>query len=86
MRAVRSGVRVQSIADALVTLVVALVVGGPALFTHNGFGFDYTNHMWMVWVQEQAISQHLLPTYFINTPSTGIFYPLTCSTAVRCTR
>ncbi len=76
MRAVRSGVRVQSIADALVTLVVALVVGGPALFTHNGFGFDYTNHMWMVWVQEQAISQHLLPTYFINTPSTGIFYPL----------
>lgn len=76
MRAVRRLARSQTAGDTLVTLVVAIVIGGPAIFTHNGFGFDYTNHMWMVWVQEQAISRHLVPTYFLNTSSTGIFYPL----------
>ncbi len=76
MRAVRRLARPQMAGDALVTLVVAIVIGGPAIFTHNGFGFDYTNHMWMVWAQEDAISRHLLPTYFLNTPSTGIFFPL----------
>jgi hypothetical protein len=76
MRPVRRLIRSQTLADSLATLVVAVVVAGPAIFTHNGFAFDYTNHLWLVWVQEQAISQHLAPTYFVNAPATGIFYPV----------
>lgn len=76
MRVVIRPVRLQRLADPLIALGVALVICSPAIFTHNGFAFDYTNHMWLVWVQEQAISHHLLPTYFVNSSATGIFYPL----------
>ncbi|MGI8715311.1 MAG: hypothetical protein ACR2NR_19440 [Solirubrobacteraceae bacterium] len=53
-----------------------LLLAGPALLTHNGFIDDYTNHLWLVWVQESAISHHLLPTYFISAPQVGVFYPV----------
>ncbi len=52
-----------------------LLVGSPALFTQDGFGIDFTNHLWLVWVQQQAISHHLLPTYLVNAPRVGAFYP-----------
>jgi len=52
-----------------------LVIGGPALFTRNGFMYDFTNHLWLVSVQEQAFSEHLAPTYFLNAPMVGAFYP-----------
>jgi hypothetical protein len=52
-----------------------LVIGGPALFTRNGFMYDFTNHLWFVFVQEQAISRHLVPTYYLNAPVVGAFYP-----------
>jgi hypothetical protein len=62
--------------DALAALVVTLVIGGPALFTRNGFMFDFTNHLWLVYVQDVAISHHLLPTYFISTAGNGVDYPV----------
>ena len=52
-----------------------LVIGGPALFTRNGFMYDFTNHLWLVSVQEQAFSRHLVPTYYLNAPVVGAFYP-----------
>ena len=56
-------------------LLAVLVIGGPALFTRDGFSDDFTNHLWLVWVQERAISQHLGPTYFVNAAGLGVFYP-----------
>ena len=56
-------------------VVAVLVIGGPAVFTHNGFAVDFTNHLWLVWVQEAAIAQHATPTYFISAPAAGVFYP-----------
>jgi hypothetical protein len=61
--------------DVALVLVAVLVVGGPVLFTFNGFGFDLTNHLWLVSVQTQAIEAHLTPTYFLNAPKVGLFYP-----------
>jgi hypothetical protein len=61
--------------DVALVLVAVLVLGGPALFTLNGFGLDYTNHLWLVSVQTQAIQTHLSPTYFLDAPQVGIFYP-----------
>jgi hypothetical protein len=74
-RAVRPFRAVPWWGDALVAVVVALVVGGPALFTRDAFTLDFTNHLWLVYVQEVAISHHLLPTYFISTSATGVDYP-----------
>lgn len=61
--------------DRAVVVVVCLVVCGPALFTKNGFGLDFTNHLWLVGVQTRAISANGVPTYFLNAPPVGIFYP-----------
>lgn len=52
-----------------------LVIGGPALFTRDGFMYDFTNHLWLVSVQDQAWSNHLAPTYYLGAPAFGAFYP-----------
>ncbi len=62
--------------DAAVVILAALILGSPAVFTHDGFMSDFTNHLWLVWVQQSAISHHLLPTYFISAPQVGVFYPV----------
>jgi hypothetical protein len=62
-------------ADGIVVVVATLVVGGPLLFTRNGFSWDFTNNLWLVWVQAKAIGQHDVPTYFVNAPPLGVFYP-----------
>jgi hypothetical protein len=64
------------LADGAVVILVALILGAPAVFTHDGFMADFTNHLWLVWVQQIAISHHLLPTYFISAPQVGVFYPV----------
>jgi hypothetical protein len=61
---------------ALATSAAVLIVGGPSIFTRNGFMEDYTNHLWLVWVQAHAIAHHLVPTYFIDAPVVGVFYPI----------
>ena len=61
--------------DAGAIALAMLLVGGPLVFTRNGFGADFTNHLWLAWVQQKAISQHLVPTYFLNARINGVFYP-----------
>jgi hypothetical protein len=63
--------------DALVVALAALAVAGPALASHDGFNYDYTNHLWLVWVQGHAISAGGLPTYFLHTDDAGggVFNP-----------
>lgn len=61
--------------NALAVIVATLTVGGPLMFTRNGFAGDLTNHLWLVWVQATAISRHGVPTYFINAPKVGVLYP-----------
>ncbi len=36
---------------------------------------DFTNHLWLVGVQERSIAHHLTPTFFMNTQYDGVFYP-----------
>jgi len=61
--------------DALLTVVVALAIGLPAIATHDGFTYDFGNHLWAVWVQSQAIAGDGVPTYFLNTTVGGVFDP-----------
>ena len=65
--------------DWLAIAVAAVVVGGPALFTGNGFAPDFTNHLWAVSVQAHAISRGIVPTYFLNANAKSFgpsaFYP-----------
>ena len=63
--------------DAAAVLGAAVALVAPAILSHDGFTYDYTNHLWLVWVQDHAISQQGLPTYFIHTsqPNSGIFDP-----------
>ena len=54
-----------------------LLVGLPALLSRNGFSLDFTNHLWLVWVQDHAISAQGHPTFFLHTAqqSGGVFDP-----------
>jgi hypothetical protein len=63
--------------DALAVAAAALVVGMPALLTYDGFMYDYTNHLWLVWVQGHAIASGGVPTYFLHTTDAtgGAFNP-----------
>ena len=47
--------------------VVVLLVTSPALLTNRGFGPDFTNHLWLVWNQGDAISHAHRPTIFLHT-------------------
>jgi hypothetical protein len=59
--------------DVAATLLAVLIVGGPALFTDNGFNYDFVNHLWLVSVQQHAIATHLSPTYFVNAAPIGVY-------------
>jgi hypothetical protein len=61
--------------DGLAVALAALLVGAPALLTRDGFMLDFTNHLWLVWQQQHAISTDLAPTYFVSAGGVGIFYP-----------
>ncbi len=63
------------VGDGLGILVAVLVIASPELFTSNGFALDFTNHLWLVGVQERSIAAHLSPTYFTSTQADGVFYP-----------
>lgn len=65
----------RTLLDVVGVLVAVMVVGGPALFTKDGFALDFTNHLWLVSVQQQAIQHNVVPTLFINTPTQGAFNP-----------
>jgi hypothetical protein len=62
--------------DAAAVLCAALVIIVPDLLSTSRVPPDLTNHLWVVRVQAQAISQHLAPAYFINASAVGVFYPM----------
>jgi len=62
------------IVHLLVGAAVCFFVLSPALFTPWGFGPDFTNHLWLVWQQSVAISNHGHPTIYLQQPG-GILEP-----------
>jgi hypothetical protein len=71
----RPALRAVWVVDVAAGAIAILVIGGPVLFTNDGFAVDFTNHLWLVWVQEAAIAHHATPTYFVSAPAVGVFYP-----------
>jgi hypothetical protein len=53
------------------TLLIA-----PMAFTERTFAPDWTDHVWLVWEQQQNISDFGVPTYFLQTTTLGAYYPL----------
>jgi hypothetical protein len=62
--------------DALLVAVAVLTVSSPILLTHSGFAEDFTNSLWMVWVAGKGLAQAGHPSFFVNTSTLGVFYPL----------
>jgi hypothetical protein len=54
---------------AIVVCVLAL-----PLFTDRTFGYDWPDHLWLVWQQAQSISQLGHPSYFLQAYQ-GVFEP-----------
>lgn len=62
--------------DAAIVAVVVFVIGLPSLLGNDGFAMDYTNHLWLVWVQGKVIAAGGAPSYFFQAPiGGGLFYP-----------
>jgi hypothetical protein len=61
--------------DLLLTAAAVLVVAAPLLFTRSGFAADFTNHLWLTWVEGEALAQAGHPSYFFNASGSGVFYP-----------
>ncbi len=63
--------------EVLLATAAVLAVTGPALFTHESFGLDFTNHMWLSSVAGRSLVEAGHPSYFINSlnADTGVFYP-----------
>jgi hypothetical protein len=64
-------------AEVLLAIAVVLVATGPALFTQESFGLDFTNAVWLASVAGRSLMEMGHPSYFINTlnPDSGVFYP-----------
>ena len=54
-------------------VVVALLA--PMLFTQRSFYEDWTNHLWLVWNQSEAIRRGGAPTLWTHTDYLGVYYP-----------
>jgi hypothetical protein len=61
--------------DLLLAAAAVLIVVAPMVFTNSGFAIDFTNHLWLTWVQGKALLQAGHPSYFLNTDTSGVFYP-----------
>jgi hypothetical protein len=65
----------RGVCHAAFALLVSLILLAPMFFTGRTFGQDWTNHLWAMYVQGDAIS-HGGPTLFMHTDgAVGIFYP-----------
>src|SRR4051794_12092363 len=53
--------------------IVALLA--PMLFTGRSFYEDWTNHLWLVWNQTEAVKRGGLPTLWTHTDKLGVYYP-----------
>ncbi len=75
----RQGSSTQGIAgtwvDVLIAAAAVLLVAAPLLFTSSGFGIDFTNHLWLNWVEGTGLAQAGHPSYFLSARGIGVFYP-----------
>lgn len=55
--------------------LVCFFVFSPLVFTPFGFGPDFTNHLWLIWQQGEAISANGHPTLYLQTSPGVIFEP-----------
>ncbi len=55
--------------------LVCFFVLSPIVFTPWGFGLDFTNHLWLIWQQGQAISNTGHPTLYLQQAPGVIFEP-----------
>lgn len=72
-RAIRQGR--EPLIDWLIGAVVVGAIAAPMFVRNSGFSPDWTNHLWLVSVETQAIIHTGSPTYFLNTSIQGVFYP-----------
>jgi len=61
--------------DLLFAGIAVLIVAAPMIFTNSGFAIDFTNHLWLTWVEGKALLQAGHPSYFLNADTIGVFYP-----------
>jgi hypothetical protein len=61
--------------DLLIPLIVLLLLGAPAIFTHKGFIDDWVDHLWLTWLQSREIRATGHPSLFLNAEPLGVFYP-----------
>jgi hypothetical protein len=61
--------------DLLIGAGAVLIVAAPLLFTSSGFGLDFTNHLWLSWVEGTELAHAGHPSYFLNAHNIGVFYP-----------
>jgi hypothetical protein len=61
--------------DLAIGAIAVLFVASPALFTSRGFGSDFTNHLWLISQQSEAIAHLGHPTLFMHSEPGGIFQP-----------
>lgn len=61
--------------DVLIGAAAVLLVAAPLLFTDSGFAPDFTNHLWLNWVEGTGLLQAGHPSYFLNAHEIGVFYP-----------
>lgn len=64
----------RALPHAAFALFVALVLLSPMLLTGRTFGVDWTNHVWLMNVQGDAVSSGG-PTLFVHAGKLGVFYP-----------
>jgi hypothetical protein len=62
--------------DAVLVAAAIFTLSAPMLLTRSGFGADFTNALWMVWVAGKNLVQAGHPAFFTNTTTLGVFYPL----------
>ena len=61
--------------DVAIGAIAVLFVASPALLTSWGFGPDFTNHLWLISQQSEAIAHLGHPTLYMHSESGGIFQP-----------
>jgi hypothetical protein len=59
----------------LIPVGVCALLIAPMAFRESTIGGEWSNHVWLVWVQARDIQDFGLPSYFAHTTSHGAFYP-----------
>ena len=59
----------------LIPLAVCLLLLGPMVFTDRTFAPDWTDHVWLTWVQMHNLGDFGMPSYFLHAAKFGAYYP-----------